>query len=71
MTTFFFLVVLEVFTLNISYFLFHILYFWYILCISVIFFLKATIRACDEPGVSCSEFMFLLSYCAISVILNK
>jgi len=28
--------------------------------ISVIFFLKATIRACHEPGVSCSESMF---YC--------
>jgi len=35
------------------------------------FFLKATTRACHEPGVSCSKFTFLLSQCAISVILNE
>jgi len=41
---------------------FYILYISYILCICVFFFLKAIIRACHEPGVSCSESMSLFSH---------
>jgi len=37
----------------------------------VCFFLKATIRACHEPGVSCSEFMSLFSHYTVPVFLNK
>jgi len=42
--------------------------FFVFLCVVL---LKATIRACHEPGVSCSEFMFLLSHYTISAFLNK
>jgi len=47
----------------------HLVYFVY-LCI---FFLKATIRTCREPGASCSESMFLFSHYTVglSVLLNK
>jgi len=48
---------------------FYILYIWYVLCICVC--LKATIRACHEPGASCSEFMSLFSHNTVSVFLNK
>jgi len=44
-----------------------LVYFVY-LCV---FFLKATIRACHEPGASCSESMSLFSHYAVSVLLNK
>jgi len=42
----------------------HLVYFVY-------FFLKATIRACHEPGASCLESMFLFSHYTVSVLLNK
>jgi len=47
----------------------HLVYFVY-LCV-FFFFLKATIRACHEPGASCSESMSFFSHYAVYVFLNK
>jgi len=48
-------------------YLVHLVYFVY-LCV---FFLKAIIRACHEPGASCSESYFLFAHYAVSVFLNR